>query len=552
MKVVTYHIHLLEPVLVTALEGDPNSSVAFNYLPGSVLRGAIIGKYLASLSGSNLPTPPTFDITDETVRRLFFNGQTRYLNGYLVYTDDIGQQTRTLPAPQSFHAPKHHGKDSYPVYDLSLTKSGEQVQESKKIGHGFCTIENDAFRSHSPQRLLSIHTARNRRFGRARRAVAENELTGAVYQYDSLANGQTFASAILCIDEDEDRLVELLQGYLHLGGSRTGGYGRVRLEYRHTFEAKEWSETGQKGQETEKLTITLLSDLLLRDDNGQYTTNAHRLAQVIGGELLDVYASYQPVGGFNRKWGLPLPQAVAFQMGTVLVIQPDKKIDRTQIELDGIGERRVEGFGRIACNWHTQEKYTARSPLKQTEEAKSVADPVNRQLAQDMVQRMLRQRLDATVNQQAQSLANSVENVPEKSQIYRLRLLCQDGLRQLANQKVEDLTAYLAKSRREFDQYLTSLRERTHTRRQFDKVRLDNKDFLTWISQRVQATDAHQTSVMVGFQDKITIGFQADEESEDPMKGIQSQWDEKLVYEYNLRLVDAILARLAKRAREER
>jgi CRISPR-associated protein Csx10 len=558
MKVITYHIHLLEPVLVTALEGDPNSSVAFDYLPGSVLRGAIIGKYLASSHSDNnrQASASSFDITDKTIRRLFFNGQTRYLNGYLVYTDDAGQQTRTLPTPHSFHAPKYHGKSSYPVYDLTCLKPDApemKGQEPKRIGGGFCTIEHDVFRSHTPQRLLSIHTARNRRLGRARRRVAtETELSGAVYQYDSLAGGQTFAAAILCLDEDVERLVGLLSGYLHLGGSRTGGYGRVRLEYQHTFEAKEWFEIGQKSQETEQVTITLLSDLLLRDDNGHHITSAHRLAQVIGGKLLDVYAAYQPLGGFNRKWGLPLPQTVAFQMGTVLVIQPDKKLDLVQMQIDGVGERRGEGFGRIACNWHRREKYTARPPLKLTPEAKPITDPDSRQLAQDMVQRMLRQRLDAAVNHQAQTLADSVENVPAKSQIYRLRLLCQDGLRQITNQNAEDLTAYLAKSRQEFDQYLANLRARPHTRRQFDRVRLDNRDFLTWINQRVQATDADQTAIVVGFQTNIAIGFQIDEIVEDQTAGIQSQWDAKMVYEYNLRLVDAILARLAKRAREER
>ena len=48
MKVINYRIDLLEPTLVTSLQGDPNSAVAFDYLPGSVLRGILIGKYLGS------------------------------------------------------------------------------------------------------------------------------------------------------------------------------------------------------------------------------------------------------------------------------------------------------------------------------------------------------------------------------------------------------------------------------------------------------------------------------------------------------------------------
>lgn len=31
------------------------------------------------------------------------------------------------------------------------------------------------------------------------------------------------------------------------------------------------------------------------------------------------YIGQREIGGFNRTWGLPLPQAVAFQMGSVFV-----------------------------------------------------------------------------------------------------------------------------------------------------------------------------------------------------------------------------------------
>ena len=32
-----------QPLLLTSLQGDPNSSVSFSYIPGSVVRGALIG-----------------------------------------------------------------------------------------------------------------------------------------------------------------------------------------------------------------------------------------------------------------------------------------------------------------------------------------------------------------------------------------------------------------------------------------------------------------------------------------------------------------------------
>src|SRR5713101_1236047 len=96
-------------MLVTALDGDPNSAVAFNYLPGSVLRGAVIGKYLRA---KNLTTDQ-FDAADPEEQRLFFDGMTRYLNGYLLDR----QYKRTLPTPQSW---QHKKGEETPLYDFAV------------------------------------------------------------------------------------------------------------------------------------------------------------------------------------------------------------------------------------------------------------------------------------------------------------------------------------------------------------------------------------------------------------------------------------------------
>jgi len=50
MKVINYRIELLEPALVTSVQGDPNSAVAFDYLPGSESR--MIKKARSSISPS--------------------------------------------------------------------------------------------------------------------------------------------------------------------------------------------------------------------------------------------------------------------------------------------------------------------------------------------------------------------------------------------------------------------------------------------------------------------------------------------------------------------
>ncbi len=110
MKVINYRIDLLEPTLVTSLQGDPNSAVAFDYLPGSVLRGILIGKYLGSKSA---------DASDGTLRRLFFDGTTRYLNGYpLDAYDHPG-----LPVPVSWQQVKDDRR-KIEIFDFASRSTG--------------------------------------------------------------------------------------------------------------------------------------------------------------------------------------------------------------------------------------------------------------------------------------------------------------------------------------------------------------------------------------------------------------------------------------------
>jgi CRISPR-associated protein Csx10 len=361
VRVITYRITLLEPALVTALDGDPNSAVAFNYL-----------------RAKNLATDQ-FDAADPEAQRLFFDGTTRYLNGYLLDR----QHRRTLPTPQSWQRKK--GEET-PLYDFAVESPDplgkEQWQSAPKP---FCALTEDYVRLVQPDRYITVHTARNRRFGRPQgpRRVRKDEDPGAVYRYDALAAGQTFTAAILCDGTDAKDFESLLTGEATLGGSRSGGYGRVRFE--NVQEEATWSEADSTFVPMDsKLIVTLLSDVLLRNSNGQFVVDPEVVTAALSarlGEPLSLRQAFlrgQAIGGFNRKWGLPLPQVFAVQMGSVFVYDApacnDSKL--RDLEVQGIGERRAEGFGRVAVNWHTQERWKVEGPIPPSAPL-AIAIPVN-------------------------------------------------------------------------------------------------------------------------------------------------------------------------------
>lgn len=557
-SVLTYRVTLLEPVLVTALEGDPNSAVSFPYLPGSVLRGAAIAGYMRGKPGGRL------DVTDPAVRRLFFDATTCYLNGYLVVD---GQ--RTLPCPLSWQVKKGEAE---PIYDFAVAEpprgGGADAQwQPVSSGTRFCVVdapraapgdeearEEDADYERTPAAVclarplfsINVHTARDREYGRPR------EASGAVYRYQALAPGQTFAAAVVCDPRDAEFLQTLLSGTVQLGGSRSAGYGRAILSG-VTLEKPGWREVGGQlpGEVCDPLMVTLLSPALLRDaaGGGQFVAEPEAVRAAIAArletsalKLEKAFLRGQVTGGFNRAWGLPLPQALAVQPGSVFVFKaPGCDAQLLQdLEWLGIGERRAEGFGRVAVNWLAEERWSLRTRRPTTA---SGAAPVlspgteSHALARRMGERLLRQALDARLAEQANQLGGCIKG-PRNSQINRLRLLVQNVLQSEALQPGADL----APARKRLADYLEHLEERQATRKQFAHDRISDQSLMDWLRTHLgsdaEANDKTQILKVLGVRVLPAVG------------GVTAALGAGLAFEYHLRLVDAVLASAVKQRRE--
>lgn len=155
MKVIRYTVELLEPTLVTSAKGDPNSAVAFDYLPGSVLRGVLVGKYLNKYTKSG-----QVDAKDGDLQHLFFNGTTRYLNAYPL--DAYGQPS--LPIPISWQQAKDDKGRS--IFDFAV-KEGDTEKQWQPVKASFYTQSDEGVLLIQPKHNIAVHTQRTPRFGRA-------------------------------------------------------------------------------------------------------------------------------------------------------------------------------------------------------------------------------------------------------------------------------------------------------------------------------------------------------------------------------------------------
>jgi CRISPR-associated protein Csx10 len=503
-----------------------------------VLRGFFVGKYLRQH-----PDALAVDLAvDAVARRWFLSGETRWLNAYPL--DRLGN--RCLPTPHSLNRIKGESEDE--IFDLAVNPQEEIKKSWAKVGLAFCQFADSQVRLIEPERQISVHTARTRRYGRARNDKldeAKGDVRGAVYRCDALAAGQVFEAVVLCDDADAIEIKKLLGGRVGLGKAQNGGYGQAVIE--KVSEKEQWSEypfpvfpdsSDEDAVLSQKLVITLLSDVLLRDDEtGQYVVEAEavieRLQNQLGGslKLISAFLTREVFGGFNRKWGLPLPQAHAIASGSVFVCEAQNiNLKKLHGLLEkGIGERRAEGFGRFAVNWQAKAKLKV-DEARASQTSSVTLDGDEAKLAEKVAGRILRHRLDRRVS--ATGLRGEVSNPPHKSQLARLRGVIQEQL----------MTPEPSLER--VKQFIEELKQRNVTRKQFSQARVGaEKPLDEWLLQELSKTgDSDWAGILnPGNKVKLEIG----------LGGVSVKPTERMKAEYLLRYLDAFLARAAKQSGKE-
>lgn len=520
MITVTYRIRTEEPLLATSLEGEPNSAISFNYIPGSLLRGVVAGRLVQG----------DLDLA-KNQRPLIFDGSVRFLNAYPGLADE---RERRLPTPLSWKRKKADAEDEKSsVWDVALlsAKEWEELEQTVDL-HGFTLASaTDDPNRYTPQRHIAVHTLRDRKAGRATQAL------GAVYRYDALAAGEEFVGAVVTATEPQAKQIKaILESGVHiLGGAQGGGYGKVTIsDVRVNLNWQEVSasnaRTGQGIAAGERFRITLLSDAILRGADGATTTDMSQ-AFPFRSEPKGSFRKTTFVGGFNRTWGLPLPQEQAVQAGSVFVLEAIDDISAADVQnllARGIGERRAEGFGRIAVDWGSQKTFLS-TEVKTSREAKRLGNlkftPDSARMAGRMQERLLRRSLDKDL---AQAIKNTkVSGKISNSQLARLRIIARSALEQTrADQNQTDSLDRLVTLFEGGDQGL-----RPTALKKYSRLRVEGKRLPTWITTLAKNPETVWDTLNNHQIRSLLPNGQTDEKP-----------DRSLALEYTVRLIDGVLA----------
>ncbi len=521
MKAITYTLRLLEPVLIAqAGAGEENSAVALPTIPGSAIRGALAARWLAKHPGVDLAA-------DSQGRAWFLNGTVCHLNAY---PDHEGE--RTLPLPASWFTEKDLADDpSAAIYDLAVSPDSKLDAPKPPSGGPFCRLSHEVPDEAWLPVKHWVRLVRPARYDQVHITLEDANQRGKgnlIFRYEALAAGQLFAGAIVAPDAvDLMSLKTLLEsGDLLLGSAHLAGYGRAAVESCEIRDA--WQEyTTEPASSGDRLVVTLLSDVILRGEDGQSGWDGGRaLAAALGcpaGALPQAaFGRAVLVGGYNRRWSLPLPQAWALAAGSVFVLSA-LQVDPTRLQVAterGVGERRAEGFGRIAVGWQSANEIyrAADSPLSITSPTLS---PESKAAARAMVQRRLRLTLDRALAQQVYAASGLLRApLPEKAQLSAIRQAITPGL---AGKDLSRLIAHLKEIKQA-------------GRGQLERCRLGNDTLFQWLRDRAEKLDIKEQ----------LLGRVALPE----LAGETAALDEHLCREYTARLIDGVMRQATKRREE--
>lgn len=364
---------ILEEKAIFSMNLSPgNIYYSFDYIPGSVLWGMF-----ATFT-------PKSDM--QKFYEIFFQDKVVFTNLYPF----IDADTIALPLPLSTFGCKYRPgwtkksiiSEKHKFYDylLDVSKIDNRCQycgsKKKSFVHGFYYKEGTTYYSYNIEKTIDMHNHID--------DESQSTKEEALYSYEVLTKGQKFIGYVILYgkwDEYKEihKLIDSINGRkISIGKGRNNGYGLSTINfignknYKLDNEKRLYiSDRLDLSRNDHKFTLTFLSDSFLRDRYGNYFTYVDEvvLCDILNlnndfntnfnsenFKLIRSFCKTKEIDGFNMKHNLPKNKMIALQKGSSFYFEYTnsdyEKLNKRLIEIErnGIGIRRSEGYGRIIIN----------------------------------------------------------------------------------------------------------------------------------------------------------------------------------------------------------
>ena len=397
LRYIEYDIETLQNVKLAKTDVKEDSEESIEYITGSAIRGAFIYRYIKKYGA---------DISQGIHKKKIFSGDITFLNAYPKYDNK-----RSIPFPKCYFAPKDKmkklKKDDWLEIKLNPCAGFEKVRLSN-----FAAVNDDLdkYTGINVEKESNLHINKNKTDSKTK-----------IFRYESIKRGQVFRGIIKVREECIDEVRELLNNSIvYIGGSKGNGYGKCLIKNMSegNRENPEYQLFESKNYFDKELYLITMSDIIYRNKLGKYKTliDEEFIKDRLGLEsvgFVDSNIETCVISGFNNKWNCRTPQIVGIKAGSVFKYDIVGEVDSQKlIEFmdEGIGERRVEGFGRFIIIDSLTDGIFERVKEEKEEDMLSIIQR----------ERDLTDRLSDNEKKQIQNLLNSIYRKRITDQLYKM------------------------------------------------------------------------------------------------------------------------------------
>ncbi|MFN3479772.1 MAG: RAMP superfamily CRISPR-associated protein [Thermodesulfovibrionales bacterium] len=375
MKSLSLTLSNKSPFSIATSRAVGNEQKCLDFIPGTVVRGALASLYIES----NKP--------DNDFKKIFTDNKVVFFNLY-----PYGAK----PIPLSAYSCKYYrgflgDREKHGVVDLLLSLIRENegsidfYDRLKNCQHKensvTCGSERKRFKGYykkilSDGSLRSVDVHKRLIYHTAISYASETALENTLYSQEVVEKGQVFQGDILFYDNSLFNNINALiknKDFIFLGSDKSVGLGKFEIiscKDINNFDKEKLIQrlilfNKKLGINNTKnyFSITLQSDAIITDKYMRYKTfiepedlGIPNVRAVLG------IAETRIVQGWNAITQLPKEDVLAIEKGSVFVFSVDNFDDNIldklfELEVYGIGKRRCEGFGRLTVcdSFHLQE-----------------------------------------------------------------------------------------------------------------------------------------------------------------------------------------------------
>jgi CRISPR-associated protein Csx10 len=398
MKQITLTITAQAPLAIGQRKPGGSVSEAMDYIPGTVIRGAIAGQILRQTQQSPAAGDDFYTLFVDEQSTVFCNGYPAIAklgdDAYALRFEAISVLPATALSSKtdSGFKPRKAGVfdsliDSYCAREHGLFYEPNDVTGDRvEPFGGFYSKASNTYVTHSTNKRLLTRVGINRQ-----RATAQDEMLYSLEVLNESQGKETPVPSVYrsTIVVNDDTVAEQLLAFIQangdrtrLGGSASRGLGQVsieanlgevntdplpqRIEAFNTKLQERWAQWNAFGiadpnflKERLFFTIGLQSDAIFTENwRRTMVLSETMLGQCVGISPSNIklemaYSSHDYRSGWNAAWGLPKDVELVTKIGGVFLYStPKSEGDHwyeplAKLERWGVGDRANEGFGQI-------------------------------------------------------------------------------------------------------------------------------------------------------------------------------------------------------------